>query len=59
MAKVRDLLCLFVMVGVVTMLLSSCYRMPNDDEYSLVPATNNPDVVGDKGGQSWMPGAGF
>jgi hypothetical protein len=23
-------------------LLTSCYRMPTEDEYSLVPSTNNP-----------------
>jgi len=25
--------------------LASCYRMPTDDDYSLVPTTNNPSVT--------------
>lgn len=25
--------------------LTSCYRMPTDDDYSLVPSTNNPDTT--------------
>ncbi len=28
--------------------LASCYRMPNDNEYSLVPTTNNPAVTCEK-----------
>jgi len=29
-------------------LLVSCYRMPNENEYSLVPTTNNPAVTCEK-----------
>lgn len=29
--------------------VSSCYRMPKEDECSLVPMTNNPDVTRDRG----------
>ncbi len=25
--------------------LSSCYRMPGDDEYSTIPTINNPDIT--------------
>lgn len=41
----------------VTFATTSCYRMPCEDEYSLVPFTNNPDVTRDKGSNSLMPGA--
>ena len=27
---------------------TSCYRMPTDDDYCLVPTTNNPDVIREK-----------
>lgn len=27
---------------------SSCYRMPTDDDFCLVPATNNPAVTHEK-----------
>ena len=29
-------------------LLTSCYRMPAEDEYSLIPTTNNPVVTREK-----------
>jgi len=37
--------------------VSCCYRMPEDDEYSLVPATNNPHYTKEKG--SAVPGLGY
>ncbi|MGA8164956.1 MAG: hypothetical protein WB791_08045 [Waddliaceae bacterium] len=40
--------------------MASCYRMPGDDDYSVVPTTNNPAVIGNSGNQpSLMPGGGF
>jgi len=29
-------------------LLTGCYRMPSENEYSLVPTTNNPAVTYEK-----------
>jgi hypothetical protein len=29
-------------------LLCSCYRMPGDNDYSVVPTTNNPSVTYEK-----------
>lgn len=29
-------------------LLSGCYRMPGENEYSVVPTTNNPSVTCEK-----------
>lgn len=34
----------------LTLLLSSCYQMPTDDDFCLIPATNNPTVTNAKGG---------
>lgn len=33
--------------------LTGCYRMPSENEYSLVPMTNNPDVTRES--SSWSP----
>lgn len=50
----KSLLLVAVILGCVT----SCYRMPNDDEFSVVPLTNNPDFTR-KGAQSPIPGASY
>ena len=34
--------------------LSSCYRMPNEDDYSVVPLTNNRDFTRE-GNSTLMP----
>jgi PBP1b-binding outer membrane lipoprotein LpoB len=39
-------------------LMTACYRMPTDDDFSLVPATNNPAVTGERD-ESAMPGMGY
>ena len=45
------LLCSFILIA--------CYRMPADDEYSVVPSTNNPDLTREKSSGSFMPNMGF
>lgn len=37
-----------LLVSFVLVTLCSCYRMPHEDEYSLVPTVNNPSVTCDK-----------
>ena len=37
------------------LVLSSCYRMPTDDDFSTVPTVNNPAVTNEKPG-SFLPG---
>lgn len=37
---------------------SSCYRMPTDDDYCLIPVTNNPSVTSAKG-NSAIPSASY
>ncbi len=37
---------------------SSCYRMPGEDDYSLIPTTNNPSVTRE-GPSTLIPGGSF
>lgn len=39
-------------------LLSGCYRMPGDDDFSTNPATNNPAITCEKSG-GMMPGMNY
>ena len=41
------------------LVLSSCYRMPGEDEYSLVPTTNNPAITHEKPGSLLPGGMGY
>ena len=38
--------------------LCSCYRMPGEDEFSVIPTTNNPAVTKEKP-SALMPGIGY
>lgn len=38
----------FVLVACSAIFLAGCYRMPTDDDFSLVPTTNNPAVTCEK-----------
>ena len=42
----------------ISYLLLGCYRMPAEDEYSLVPTTNNPAVTYQKN-DSLLPGVEY
>ncbi len=39
--------------------LSSCYKMPDDDYMSVVPMTNNPNVIPQKGGNALTPNVSY
>lgn len=39
----RSINILLITAALVT--LTSCYRMPGEDEFSTIPTTNNPDVT--------------
>lgn len=39
-------------------ILTACYKMPTEDDYSVIPTTNNPDVTRDCGTQM-LPQANF
>jgi hypothetical protein len=34
-----------LLTATICTLLTGCYRMPTDDDYSLVPMTNNPTTT--------------
>lgn len=38
----------FLYVATLLIALTGCYRMPTDQDYSVIPTTNNPDITGDK-----------
>jgi hypothetical protein len=38
--------------------LTSCYRMPTENDFSVVPTTNNPAVTCEKN-DSMLPGLGY
>jgi len=44
----RTLICFATLAFALTA-LTGCYRMPTDDDCSLVPVTNNPDITRDRG----------
>lgn len=47
-----DKLILFV----VLIALTSCYKMPEEDYYSTTPTTNSPLMVPQKSGSDFVPG---
>lgn len=40
---------LLILTLLVTTMSSCIYRMPQEDEFSTVPLTNNPNITKDKG----------
>ena len=49
-----------LVIAIAALLITGCYRMPGDDDYSLIPSTNNADIIGAKAkAASPMPGVGF
>lgn len=45
--------------GLLVLLATSCYRMPNDDDYCVIPTTNNRDITGDTNATAGIPGLGY
>lgn len=41
----------FLMICMLFSFFTGCYRMPTDDDYSLIPMTNNPSVTRERGNQ--------
>ena len=39
----------------IVLFCTGCYRMPDEDEVSLIPNTNNPTIARPPGGQMIMP----
>lgn len=44
-----------ILICVLISLFSSCYRMPGDDDYSVIPTINNRDVTREVDGNPLMP----
>lgn len=38
----------FFYLAALLMPLAGCYRFPTDQDYSVIPTTNNPEITGDK-----------
>lgn len=38
---------------------TACYRMPGEDDYSVIPMTNNPDINGVGGAEDANPVPGL
>jgi len=51
----KSLLCTVVLCLNLLLIFSSCYRMPTDDDFSVVPTVNNPAVTNEKPG-TFLPG---
>ncbi len=58
MKKMLSPLISFLLLGGCLNLIA-CYRMPYEDEYSVVPSVNNPDVTREKPSNNLMPNANF
>lgn len=48
---------IFFLTTFATAVLTSCYRMPTDDDYSLIPMTNNRNFTREK--SEGLPGVGY
>lgn len=48
-----------VLATLLLTITTSCYRMPTDEDYSLIPMTNNPDYTKTKSACSPTPGVGY
>lgn len=46
----------YLLALIVLFATASCYRMPDEDEVSVVPSTNNPSIIR-KESNPMMPGA--
>lgn len=46
-----------LLISLAASLASCCYRMPEEEEYSLIPSTNNPTFTREKAGKT--PGIGY
>jgi hypothetical protein len=50
---------LLLLIIAASISLTGCYRMPTDDDFSIVPTTNNPSVTCEKQNNSLMPTVGM
>lgn len=51
----KTLICAILLLTAVT----SCYRMPTEDDYCVTPLTNNPEITRESPQQQLMPQVGY
>lgn len=44
----HDFINRFIYIAALLMVLTGCYRMPTENDYCVIPTTNNPNVTGEK-----------
>lgn len=37
-----------ILLGSFLILTTACYRVPGEEDFSVIPSTNNPDITGSK-----------
>lgn len=55
--EIRFFLCLICVISSLNFM--SCYRMPTEEDYSVVPSINNPDYTREKPNNQMIPNVGF
>jgi hypothetical protein len=58
MSSIKIVLTSFTLAICFSTCLTSCYRMPTEDDFSLVPTTNNPAVTCERN-DSPIPSVGY
>jgi hypothetical protein len=58
MSFVQSIFFMFILIICNLILLTGCYRMPTENDFSVVPTTNNPAVTCEKNDQ-FIPGMGY
>ncbi|CCB91873.1 putative uncharacterized protein [Waddlia chondrophila 2032/99] len=57
--KIEKFLFTFTILALNFTLMTGCYRIPKEGEYSVIPATNNPSVVGTHKPENPLTSSGF
>jgi PBP1b-binding outer membrane lipoprotein LpoB len=61
MAVIRDeahFMKIFALLALLPLLLTGCYQMAGDNDFSTIPATNNPRITCEKQGSA-IPGMNY
>lgn len=54
----RTIFTILILASCSFICLTSCYRMPTENDFSLVPTTNNPAVTCEKN-SGFLPSVGY
>ena len=58
MISIKVIFKILLPIAFLAVCLTSCYRMPTENDFSLVPTTNNPAVTCEKSA-NFLPGVGY